>query len=293
MPPSTQPPADALGSPPELLELGRLEADLPRLAEAYRTATPFPHAVLDDVLAPEVLERLVAEHDAVPQRSWTNYLHLNERKFAHRDPAAWGPTLRAVTDALMAPDTIRFLEQLTGIDGLLPDPSMDGGGLHRSHRGGFLNVHADFTAHHGDPGLHRRVNLLLFLNPGWDEGWGGALELWAPDMARPVASIAPNGNRIVVFTTTPESYHGHPEALRCPDDVARRSLAVYYFTADRDVPVRSTRYRARPGDGARRVGIYLDSRALRLYDRAKRRLGLSDGFVSRLTGRLVARRRRG
>ena len=34
----------------------------------------------------------------------------------------------------------------------MADDTMDGGGLHRSMAGGFLNVHADFSAHHTSRG---------------------------------------------------------------------------------------------------------------------------------------------
>ena len=278
--------------PDSLLLLDDVERDLPKLAAAYRSADPFPHTVLDGLVAPEVLDRLIEEHHAIPDATWANYLHLNERKYANRRPDTWGPTLQGVADEFCSPRFLRVLEQLTGIDGLLADPAMDGGGLHRSLRGGFLNVHADFTAHHQDPHLHRRVNLLLYLNPDWDDAWGGALELWSPDMSRRVTTIAPTSNRVVLFTTTETSFHGHPEPLRCPPDVARRSLALYYFTAEADVRVRSTEYRARPGDGIRGVGIYVDTRALRVYDRVKRRLGLDDGVVSRVTGLLGRRKGR-
>ena len=81
-------------------------------------------------------------------RSWTNYVHVNEKKFGNSKPDTWGPNLQVVARALTGPRFVRFLERLTGIDDLLPDRAMDGGGLHQVPRGGFLNVHADFTAHH-------------------------------------------------------------------------------------------------------------------------------------------------
>jgi hypothetical protein len=284
---------DPSGSPTaaaSLLHLDRLETEIAGLADAYAAAAPFPHVVLDDVVRPEVIERCYEEHRALDDGAWANYLHLNERKFANTEPATWGPTLRAVAEELNSARFVDLLVRLTGIEGLEADASMDGGGLHRSQEGGFLNVHADFTVHHEDPGLWRRVNLLLYLNPEWDPSWNGDLELWAPDMSGCVSSVAPLGNRVVVFTTTETSFHGHPDPLRCPPGVARRSLALYYFTRTDDVRVRSTEYRARPGDGLKRVGIYLDKQALRTYDRLKRRFRLSDGGVSRALGAIGRRR---
>ena len=56
----------------------------------------------------------------------------------------------------------RFLEEVSGFDGLHADVTLDGGGVHRCYRDGFLNIHADFTAHHSVPDWRRRVNLLLY-----------------------------------------------------------------------------------------------------------------------------------
>ena len=121
---------------------------------------------------------------------------------------------------------------MTGIPDLHADDVMDGGGLHRSLPGGFLNVHADFSAHHSKPGWRRRVNLLLYLNPEWQPEWGGELELWSKDMQRCVTRVEPKANRILLFTTDADSFHGHPEPLRFPPGQARRSLALYYFTIE-------------------------------------------------------------
>jgi Rps23 Pro-64 3,4-dihydroxylase Tpa1-like proline 4-hydroxylase len=269
-----------------ILRFDDLEQSLPELSARYAAAEPFPHIVLDDVLQPEVLERAYEEFAEVPDDAWTNYLHLNERKYAAKDITTWGPTLQAVADAFSSERFVTFLEQLTGFEGLQADADMDGGGLHRSLPGGFLNVHADFTAHHSKPRWRRRVNLLLYLNPTWDPVWGGQLQLWSKDMQRVVAEVEPKGNRILLFTTDEHSYHGHPEPLRVPEGRARQSMALYYFT-DEDHPLtRSTDYRARPGDGLRRAYIYLDKKALQGYDVVKRRLHLSDGAVSRTLGYL-------
>src|SRR5208282_3669906 len=95
-----------------------------------------------------------------------------------------------------------------------------------------LGVHADFNKH-GEFGLDRRLNLLLYLNKDWREEYGGHLQLWNRDMSRCEAKVAPIFNRVVVFGTTDFTYHGHPDPLQCPDDMTRKSLALYYFSNGR------------------------------------------------------------
>ena len=259
------------------------------LSERYHAAEPYPHIVLDGVLDPEALAEAMAEFPAVDSPGWLDYRHVNEFKWANTHPETWGPTLQATARALTAPPFLHFLEQLTGIESLLPDRSMDGGGLHQTLSGGHLNVHADFTAHHTVPGWRRRVNILLYLNERWDPAWGGELELWSRDMRAAVATVTPLGNRMLIFTTDESTFHGHPEPLRSPHGVARQSLALYYFTRDDHVVVRSTNYRPRPGDGPRAALVHLDRMALRGYDTLKRRLGWSD---ERFRRALTLRRRR-
>ncbi|QKE84891.1 2OG-Fe(II) oxygenase [Arthrobacter sp. NEB 688] len=279
--------------PSQYLDLERLEAALPQASAAYRAADPFPHVVLDDVLRPEAFAAAVEEFPGTDDPFWRGYLHVNETKYSNTVPDSWGQTLRAIAAELCAPAFVAYLEQLTGIEDLMSDWSMDGGGLHQTLRGGHLNIHADFTTHHEHENWARRVNILLYLNEEWPAEWGGRLELWDPAMTACRARVAPKGNRMLVFTTSADSFHGHPDALTCPPGEARRSLALYYFTEEDHAVRRATNYRARPGDGAKRVAIWADRQALDVYDRAKRRLGLRDETVQKALSRVQRLRRRG
>jgi Rps23 Pro-64 3,4-dihydroxylase Tpa1-like proline 4-hydroxylase len=129
-------------------------------------------------------------------------------------------------------EVLMFLEELTGIPDLLPDPQFYGGGVHRILTGGKLSVHADYNFHPITK-LHRRVNLLLYLNKDWKEEWGGDLQLWNKDMSMCVKKILPIFNRAVIFNITSDAYHGHPGPLKSPEGVDRLSFALYYFTETR------------------------------------------------------------
>lgn len=264
----------------------------PHMQAHYRSAQPFPHGAYDGLIDPEAITAAMEVFPGPDAPGWTHYVHFNERKHANTRLDSWPEPLQVLATELMSPEFVGFLEQLTGIDGLLADPEMDGGGLHMTEPGGHLNIHADYTKHHTHPDWQRRVNVLLYLNAEWDPEWGGALELWSTDMSTRVTAITPAANRMAIFTTTSTSYHGHPEPLRSPAGVPRRSLALYYFTAGSHEPARTTHYRSRPTDGWRKVLIYLDGKALRAYDLIKRRTGFSDKAVSRILG-VMNRRRRG
>jgi hypothetical protein len=269
-------------------------ARLGQLRPCYRGADPFPHLVLDNFLQPEAAERFLDEFPPLDPDKWVNWVHVNERKYGQVDRAAFGPGTAAVYEELTSPAFAEFLTALSGIEGLFPDPHLESavaGGLHQSTRGGFLNMHADFTVHPHHPDWMRRMNVLLFLNKNWDDAYGGHLEFWDRQMKRCCQRIAPIFNRCVIFRTDEYSYHGHPTALTCPEGVTRKSMAVYFFTKGQNLSVRSTHYRARPGDGARSILIYADNVALRLYDRLRRRFRFNDQFMSRLLGFSQRRKR--
>lgn len=277
----------------EVVDLDTLEQSLAELTARYREATPFPHVVLDDFLTPEAAAKAMAEFPSGVDDNWLSFSHVNERKFSQTDPTTWGATLRAVLQVLNSQRFVDFLVELTGIQGLFADPMLEGGGLHQSARGGFLNIHADYTVHPQHQDWQRRVNLLLYLNEDWRPEYGGDLELWAKDMSRCERSVAPVGNRVVIFTTDMDSFHGHPEPTTCPAETSRRSLALYYFTHEQHPVVRSTEYRPRPGDGVRSALIVADKYVLRAFDWSKRHLGVSDKSAAKVLSRIERIRRRG
>jgi hypothetical protein len=56
--------------------------------------------------------------------------------------------------------------------------------------------------------------------------------------------VLPSWNRWVIFQYGPESWHGHPEPLACPEGVERRALAIYYYRplSDPTLPFHTTQY---------------------------------------------------
>ena len=270
------------------LNIEDLRERLSVLKTEFATAHPYQHVVIDNFLPASVFQRAMTDFDVVSKEQWTGYLHVNERKFANSNPATWGPTLQQIAHELNTPEFVSLLEELTGIPNLLIDPTFEGGGLHQSLRGGFLNMHADFTVHPHQRHWRRRLNLLLYCNENWLPKYGGGLELWDATMSHAEKVVQPLGNRVLIFATDATSFHGHPDPLQCPDGVARRSMALYYFTYEDKPNVRSTEYRARPNDGSKGILIYLDKMTLRIFDKAKRRLGISNSFANRVL-RLVDR----
>jgi hypothetical protein len=268
-------------------------AELPLLARRYRENKPCPHILLEDFLDSGTALAMAREFPQPTSDAWTQYKHANENKLGMPKRELFPAAIRAVTDELNSPEFVAWVSELTGIPGLMADPMLEGGGLHQSGPGGYLNVHTDFSMHHFHTHWRRRVNLILYLNPGWHEEWGGALELWEQKMARCAAKYPPLLNHALVFTTDQRSLHGFPDPLTCPQGESRKSLALYYYTVEqgRKVAGHSTDYFARPQDGWRKSAmIWLDKKAVDLYSRAKARFGFSDQFASKVLGFLSGKK---
>jgi Rps23 Pro-64 3,4-dihydroxylase Tpa1-like proline 4-hydroxylase len=195
--------------------------------------------VLDDFLPAAFAAKLL---DAFPPAHLASVTRTNQRQYLKRGfrPDDLGDTAsRAYVQPFGSRPFLMFLESLTGIEGLIPDPYYVGGGYQETLSGGSLAIHADFNRH---PTLNlvRRINVLLYLNRDWDSTYGGNLELWDAAAQRCITSIAPIYNRCVVFNTTSSSFHGHPEPLTCPAHKTRRSVALYYYTASTEAAAEPT-----------------------------------------------------
>ena len=224
----------------------------------YQSARPFPHIVLDNFLPEDLARRILSEFPSAlssMEKGMVQYEHgyvggQHKKQFDPNFLAT--PFARAVFQFLNSASVLQYVEGVTGIEGLLCDPYFDGGGFHEISPGGRLGIHADFRINKR-LSMQRRVNLLLYLNENWQSSWGGALELWERNMQRCVRSVEPVFNRCVIFNTDADSFHGHPDPLKAPTGVTRKSIATYYYTASRslydEVPDRPTDYRVRPGDG--------------------------------------------
>ena len=267
----------------QIIDLAKWKKTTAQLAASYQSAQPYPHAQIENFLENDAAQQAMNAFPKVKDDGWIHYVHVNEKKHGLNKMDLIPPFLQEIIRQLNTDEFVAHLSQLTGIDGLKADPSLEGGGLHQSQRGGYLNIHADFTVHPHKRNWRRRVNLLIYLNENWQPEYRGELELWTRDMKACAQKILPLYNRCVIFNTDQDSYHGLPDPIQCPEGMTRKSIALYYFTEENAAPrMRTTNYRARPGDGIKSLFIRLDTEAVGLYTRLKGWLGINDDFVSKV-----------
>ncbi len=222
---------------------------------SYAAAAPFPSIAIDNFLPADLYRALSDEFPGPEAQLWHEFKSGPEnKKLQSNNFYAIPPLMRMLIAECNGPAFVDFLERLSGIPNLVPDPHLFGGGLHQTKPGGHLGLHIDYNFHETWK-LDRRLNAILYFNDEWRDEWGGHLELWDRDVKTRIQSIAPIGNRLVVFNTDERSWHGHPDPLQCPVGVTRRSLALYYYSNGRPDSeagdAHNTVFRERPGEAFR------------------------------------------
>jgi Rps23 Pro-64 3,4-dihydroxylase Tpa1-like proline 4-hydroxylase len=204
------------------------------MADKYQNNLPFPNIYFDEFFDKDFLKKVLDEFPDVEKlKDKIYYQNPNEDKYATKGEYVFGENTKKLVHFLNSQPFLEFLQELTGIEEtLLPDPYFEGGGFHQIKPGGYLKLHVDFHMHKMT-NLNRRLNLLVYLNEDWEEEYGGHFELWERDMSKSVVKILPIFNRMAMFSTTGDSWHGHPDPLTCPPDRSRKSLALYYYTNGR------------------------------------------------------------
>lgn len=261
--------------------------DRDALRNRYQAAKPFPHMVLDGFLRPEAAAAAAAAFRPFEEarKLGVEFKAVNENlKIQTVDPAAFPPPVAAIAQALSSAEFLDDLSYITGIPDLCWDPTYSGGGMHQTARSGWLDVHVDFNFNEALQ-YHRRLNILVYLNPVWEESWGGLLEFWDKDVQRCEQRITPVFNRCALFTTSDISFHG-VTGVNCPDEFQRCSFAAYYYT--REAPAgwggtkHSTVFKARPDE-------YLKRHLLMPAEAAKRAADGGIGALKKGIRRLIRR----
>lgn len=222
--------------------------------EAFLHAEPFRHVVIDGFFENNFAERLLDEFPSFDERLATAENGRIGGKAVNTQIAGIGPAYEDLYGFLSSRPFLDFMTRLSGLPDLLLDPVMYGGGTHENLHGQELDPHVDFNFDQTRE-LHRRLNLIVYLNKDWLGDWGGALEIHS-NPRRPeenqIRSFDPLFNRAVLFETNEYSWHGFPR-IDLPEDrrhISRKSISIYLYTKERPAreiaPKHGTFYVQRP-----------------------------------------------
>lgn len=211
-------------------------ANMDQYTRDFASARPFRHVVIDDFFARPVADALLDQFPAFETGNARTENGTLGNKSTVEKVRTLGPAYAALDDAIQSVDFLELIGRITGIDKLLYDPWYFGGGTHHNRHGQDLGPHVDFNRHPLQR-WHRRLNLIVYLNHEWNHAWGGSLELHSNPRSADdqVNLVTPQFNRCVIFETTEHSWHGFSR-IDLPEDksdLARRSVALYFYTEDR------------------------------------------------------------
>lgn len=193
---------------------------------------PFPHIVFNNLFSTTLLELMCSEFERL---IWTNWKHIDEARERIRESLPnthWGPATQLYFNTIYSGIFLEFLEGVTGINCLIPDPKLHAGGLHEVPTGGKFALHVDFNRH-WVTGLDMRATFITYLNKDWDSSYGGALELWDVKENHCEVEIEPVFGRSILFLQSSKSLHGLPKPIDAPNGRPRRSAIAYYYSNGR------------------------------------------------------------
>ena len=223
-------------------------ANVAKYKEEFNSGKPYKHLVIDNFLTDKVADSLFNNFPKMTDLR-KHYKGLNEQKSEGSSFNEYHGDFVKVLEAIKCEEFVKMLEEIVKIDDLLLPDDHRGAGVHQGKNGSFLDIHVDFSIH---PilNMHRRLNLLIYLNKGWQKDYGGHLELWNPDVSVCEKEVMPSFNRCVIFETTDTSYHGY-DTINIPEDQTRKSIYSYYYSPVADgVKYHDTIFKPRPSDSA-------------------------------------------
>ena len=170
-------------------------------SQLYKKNKPFPHIVFDDFLPQSIAKLISNEYPRVDEENNSNFKYHNHDNVSRHfleDSRKFSSNLQLFSSAISSRSFLLFLETITGLKSLIPDPYFMGGGAMMTGNGGFLNVHVDFNWHQKLQAW-RRCNVLFYLTEDWKSKYKGNLELWTKDGSQKVKEVEPIFNRVVIF----------------------------------------------------------------------------------------------
>ena len=160
-----------------------------QLKADFNREDPYRHIIIDNFLSDALANRLY-EHFPSVDTLETHWKGLNEKKSESSDFDTFHQSFAQLKKSLFDENLYRWVSEITGIEDVFITDDHMGAGLHQGVNGSFLDIHIDFNIHH-IKNVHRRLNMLIYLEKNWKETYGGHLEMWNADMTRCEKTVLP------------------------------------------------------------------------------------------------------
>lgn len=195
-------------------------------ARSFAAAKPVRFVAIDNFLDEGFAQRLFSDlpdPSAMPKSR--DYVFSDKHELSTLDRHS--DISKQLHDVFLSSEFAALLSSVAGHE-VFVDPEYVGGGFHAGAEGSFLDLHVDFNIHPSQHQWLRELNILLYLNPGWEPSWGGEL-LLTDDPAKTAIEVQPLFNRLVLMESTDKSFHGYHK-INFPSGKSRRSIAAYAYS---------------------------------------------------------------
>ena len=189
---------------------------------------PFPYAVIENFLPIDLVKKAESDFTDFKKTKDCGNVLFQKNKKSYENYSEMPSNIKNVISFFYSKEFIKIIENKFNLRNIDVDWNLHGGGMHESFNGGFLKVHTDFLYKRKSK-TRRVLNILLYLNSDWDKNWGGSIEFWDKEMSAVKRSVVPSLNTMVIFRTDKESHHGFPDPIKCPKNISRKSIALYYY----------------------------------------------------------------
>jgi len=224
---------------------------------SYQNTQPYPHGFKDNFLPEWFYNELKNEVENLPNDRWHDQKFVTVRPPSESDKIvddAKGLTLMRelkenlthddpyatiLISILYSSEFIKFLEQLSGMEPLIPDPHLFGAGFLKNSPPYELAVHIDPTSH-AKLHLIRLLNILIYFDN--DNINGGSIGIYDSKQRKYSNFVENKGNRLVYFTQTDNAWHGYPP-LQGDINSERIAFRLFYWSTQnpKNIPIESAR----------------------------------------------------
>jgi SAM-dependent methyltransferase len=211
--------------------------DALEIQRRFDTAQPFRHIEIDNFLTTDACRTLLSDFPSFDKKYAINEHGEVGGKAVVEHVSDVSPFYKSFFEYINSTEFLNAISDLTGIPDLIADETLFGGGTHENRHGQALDVHVDFNIDERRM-LHRRLNLLIYLNEEWESDWGGLIELHSNPWDQGVNQVQrflPLFNKALIFETNEYSWHGF-ERIQLPESkqhLSRKSFSIYLYTRDR------------------------------------------------------------
>jgi len=205
-------------------------SDVEKLKQQYQSHSNYNLLLLDDFLTKDIAMLMSTELDSVPLNKCKHFTRANSCMYECNDLDIT-PVQSFVVQSLHSSSFIRWLESVTGLKRLIPDPHLIGAGYAKSFQGDSLKIHSDFNWNE-QLGLHRMVSVVIYLNDDWQEEWGGQLNFYDTNRKNIIQKVPIKMGNCVIWEYNNLAFHGYPEPMTCPENYSRKCFRLFYYVSN-------------------------------------------------------------